>query len=199
MKIRRTMTKGWTNALERSAEKQRRGRAVAGLDLSLTGSAICWAPAGWDGDIARLRVETFGYSVTRDASPREHVERYEHIANGISTFLIHHKVSGIYVEDHAFGLGGAGAAKTRELHGAVKLALWRCFEIPVVPVNISTGRKTLLQKCPQKGAKQFTEDNVRRLKGEALYWDADQVDAFVVMNHGVMLEGGTPLSFPGVR
>ena len=199
MKIRRTMPKGWTNAFERSAENRRRGRAVAGLDLSLTGSAICWAPAGWNGDIAKLRVTTFGYSIAKDASAAEHVDRYDNIAIGLVAFCKENPTDAIGVEDHAFALGGAGAAKTRELHGAVKLAFRREMGIAVVPINISTGRKTLLQKCPQKGAKQFTEDNVRRLKGEALYWNADEVDAFVVANHMVMLEGGTPLSFPGVR
>lgn len=181
----------------RRAVKARGG--VVGLDLSLTGSAACWAPPDWQGDIAELRVATFGYSLAKDASAAEHVDRYAAIAYGLVGFCKENPTDAVGCEDHAFGMGGAGAAKVRELHGAVKLAFRRELAIAVRPINISTGRKTLLQKCPQKGAKQFTEDNVRRLKGAALYWNADEVDAFCVANHMVMLEGGTPLSFPGVR
>lgn len=172
---------------------------IAGLDLSLTGSAICWSPPGWRGTTVELRVATFGYSLSKEATAAEHVERYNCIAKGIVAFLEANPASAVGVEDHAHGMGGAGAAKVRELHGAVKLAIWRELGIAARPINISTGRKILLQKCPQKGAKQFTEDNVRRLKGAALYWNADEVDAFVTLNAMVMLEGGTPLSFPGVR
>lgn len=174
-------------------------RGVAGLDLSLTGSAVCWAPPNWKGTTGELRVNTFGYSLKKDATAEEHVKRYDAIAQGIVNCLSGWPTKAVAVEDHAFGMGGAGSAKVRELHGAVKLAIWRALGIAVLPVNISTGRKTLLQKCPQKGAKQFTADNVRRLKGDAIYWDADQVDAFVIANHMVMLEGGTPLSFLGVK
>jgi hypothetical protein len=45
--------------------------------------------------------------------------------------------------------------------------------------------------------KAFAVRNVKRLGGPASGWTDDQIDAFVIMNHGVMLQGGTALTFPG--
>ncbi len=66
-----------------------------------------------------------------------------------------------------------------------------------ITVTASSARKTMLQRVPQKGSKEFTEDNVRKLGGEALYWNADMVDAVVCANHGLRLQGWVHVSFPG--
>ncbi len=170
---------------------------IVGLDLSLRGSAACWMPAKWKGDTTKLEMGTFGYPLTKDATLSEIMDRYLAIANGIVEFVKLRTTRAIYVEDYAFSMRSSSTAVLHELGGVVKVMLYQATGMVPIPVSASTCRKTLLQKLPKKDLKKFTEQNIRRLKGEALYWDADQVDAFCVVNHGMMKEGGVPLSFLG--
>lgn len=171
---------------------------IIGLDLSLRAAAACWIPRGWKGDTTKLKVGTWGEELTKGASLEDKIKRMIYIADSIVTWAEERTgVKAMFVEDYAFQIRSASAAPLHELGGIVKRECYVRLGLALTPVNISSGRKTLLQKLPGKGAKEFTERNVRRLKGEALYWNNDEVDAFVVANHGVMLSGGTPLSFEG--
>lgn len=177
--------------------KARRAKGTIGLDLSLTGSAACWLPWGWEGDTGAVRHATWGYPLTKEATLEEQVDRMIHIAEGVTAWCREHPHRNVYVENYAFSQASTSATTLRELGGIVKAEFRRRLGKVPIPVTASSARKTLLQRLPKAKLKQFTEDNVRKLGGEALYWNADVVDALVCANHGVMLEGGVPLSFLG--
>jgi hypothetical protein len=145
-----------------------------------------------------VRVATFGYELSKQATREEVIDRYDSISLAIRVFCEENPVRAVYVEDYAYAQHSQSIAGLHESGGIVKRDLYRSLGRAPIPVTASTARKTLLQKLPrQNGIKQWVEANVRRLKGEAIYWNGDEIDAFVIANHGLMLEGGTPLSFPG--
>lgn len=173
---------------------------IVGLDLSLRAAAAAFVPRTFKGDTKQVKVNTWGYELERGATEARLASRRAHIADGIRawivgmgrTTLIEH----VYIEEYAFSRNSSSATGLHELGAVVKDRLL-AQGLPFTSVPASAARKTMLQKLPKKDSKQFTEDNVRRLGGEALYWNADEVDAFVVANHGMMLMGWTPLSFEG--
>lgn len=189
---------------------------IVGLDLSLRGPAGCVIPPGWDGlDLSRIRMGRFGPGEIKKPEEKDQVVRNASIAADVAAFVranaslatlfddgrprIH-----VYVEDYAYSAGNAGAHKLAEMRGVVKHFLYSDLLLTMEPVNISTGRKTLLQLVPrrEKGgkkidAKEFVERNVRRLKGETFYWTLDEIDAFCVANYGRAMLGLVHMSFPG--
>lgn len=178
-----------------------------GLDLSLRSSAACFIAEGWKGDMREGKGIVVGGPWGREAMEadsasgveEDKAERMSEIAEAIRVFVARFDHGGeIAIEGHAFGLAHrANGSLLMELAGAVKVHLFRELNVVCIPVAAPSARKTLLDNCPVKGAKEFVERNVRRLKGEALYWQGDQVDSFVVCNHFVRLRGGVPLSFAG--
>lgn len=170
---------------------------VIGLDLSLTGSAACFIPWGWEGDTRQLQTGKWGYPLTKDATPEDHVDRMIHIAEEVVDWCLLRQHSLVAVENYAFSQASTSATTLRELGGIVKREFRKRLGRVPSPVVASSARKTLLMKLPKANQKKFVEENVRRLKGEALYWTGDEVDAFVVCNHAMMLAGGVPLSFEG--
>lgn len=175
-------------------------RGVVGLDLSLRSAAAAFVPSTFKGNTKHVRVQTWGYELDREASEESLAKRRHIIATGIREWLRglskKHIVERVFIEEYAFSRNSSSATGLHELGGVVKNVLLEA-SFHFTSVTASSARKTLLQKLPKKDIKAFTEDNVRRLAGEALYWNADEVDAFVVANHGMMLMGWTPLSFPG--
>lgn len=171
---------------------------IVGLDLSLRAAAACWMPKGWKGDTRKLKVGTWGHDLKKESSDAERLDRMILIAESIVGWIVNvGEVKAVYVEDYAFSMRSSSISGLHESGGVVKVEIYRRLKLVPKPVPSSSCRKTLLQKLPRADVKKFTEQNVRRLKGEALYWNGDEVDAFCVANHGMMLEGGTPLSFLG--
>lgn len=171
---------------------------MVGLDLSLRAAAAAFLPRGFKGNTKQVRVGTWGYELKSDADEAARAERRDHIAQAIRCWLaeLPRGVVHVFIEEYAFSKKSSSATGLHELGGVVKDRLFT-LGVPFSTVTASEARKTLLQKVPQKGSKEFTEDNVRRLGGEALYWNVDEIDAVVVANHGLMLMGWTPLSFEG--
>lgn len=179
---------------------QRGGRAgVVGLDLSLRGPAACWIPEGWRGDPAKVRMggRDWGGALTAGASPEDHAERIRRIARAVAAFCRAHRTVAVGVEGYAFGMRSTSSHALAELGGAVKLALWEELGLAAHPVAASAARKILLQRLPRRNVKEWTEENVRRLGGVAIYWTHDEVDAFTICNYQVMVQGWIPLSFEG--
>lgn len=174
------------------------GTYIIGLDLSLRAAALCAIPIGWDGSsLGRIITRVFGGDVP-DASPRAHMRRMHGIAEGITTFCRDHHVHRVFVEEYAFSTGReAQSSRVRESGGVVKYRLWRKLGLIAEPVVASSARKTLLTKCPQKGAKDFATKNIRRLEGSARDWSEDERDAFCIANHGMMLCGQVAMTFVG--
>jgi hypothetical protein len=173
-------------------------QGVIGLDLSLTSAAAAWVPMGWTGNTKVVVVGgPWGYPLTNEATREDAIDRMISIAESVVNFCIDHPAVNVYVENYAFSQASSSATTLRELGGIVKREFRKRTGSVPIPVTASAARKTLLQKLPKAKLKDFTEQNVRRLKGEALYWNGDQIDAVVIANHGAMLQGWTPLSFPG--
>lgn len=180
------------------ASQVKKAEGLIGLDLSLRSAAAAWVPKGWKGNPKHVHVAHWGYELTNEASEKDQAQRRHFIAGSILAFVKARSAMTcrVYVEEYAFSRNSASASGLHELGGVVKDRLFQhgyLFE----SVTASAARRTLLQKMPKKDSKDFTHDNVRRLKGEALYWNGDEIDAVVVANHGAFLFGWTPLSYPG--
>jgi hypothetical protein len=175
---------------------------VVGLDLSLRGAAACAVPRDWDGaDLRRVaQMSPVGWDLTKGASPEEKARRNRAIARAVSGIVLSLKprVSAVYVEDYAYGGNVQTGMAIAEMTGIVKDELYVKAGLCPIPVMNTSARKTLLQKLVRSDVKAWVGLNVKRLGPIANAWTGDQIDAFVVVNHGLMLEGGTAMSFPGI-
>lgn len=168
---------------------------IVGLDLSLRAAAACACAKDWDHDLAHLeKTGVWGSSLKADATPEQRVKRIAEIADGVVQFCA--AASHVYVEEMAFAQSGSHAREVAELTGAIKHRLYRDLGLVAVPIVASRARKVLLQKLPRKDMKAWVVANVKRLPGTK-DWSPDTVDAFVVMNAGLEMAGGTAMSFAG--
>jgi Holliday junction resolvasome RuvABC endonuclease subunit len=181
--------------------KKKRQPGVVGLDLSLRSTGACWLPRGWTGDTRQARVMA---PCGRDSTgtERDKAMRRNEIASRVLAFVAQHASPGetVYVEEYAFSKKQASATGLHELGGVVKEVLLVELNVEVIPFVASEARRVLLStKLPRADVKEYVVDQVRRqLKGEAVYWNEDQIDAMVVANAGLAHRGWTPISFPGV-
>lgn len=172
--------------------------SVVGLDLSLRASAAAAVAFNWDQKLVSVKTRTFGCELEDASSQRERIQRMVNIADGVLAFCKETQARAVYVEDHAFGMGGRSANQTIEMTGIVKARLFDDWGVVVVPVASASARKTLLQHLVRSDVKKWVVKNVRRLGKESLHWSDDEIDAFVIMNHGLMVQGGTAMTFLGV-
>jgi hypothetical protein len=156
--------------------------AVAGLDLSLTGPALCVLPAGWaPGDwraVQHLRVD-----VPQDLRG---VVRVELIVEQLyKTLVERHLVQRVFIEQYAFAFAQNAITNIAELVGAVRYRFWSSAGVAILPLVASSSRKLLFGKQPRmdrKTWKRFIEQQLRVMGAELP--DDDTRDAFVVANHG---------------
>jgi hypothetical protein len=174
------------------------GTYIVGLDLSLRAAALCAIPIGWDGaNLGRIITCVFGGDL-EDPTLKMRMTRMHAIAEGVTRFCREHHVHRVFVEEYAFSKGSTNqATRVHESGGIVKYRLWRKLGLIAEPIVASSARKTLLTKCPQKGAKDFATKNIRRLEGSARDWTEDERDAFCIANHGMMLCGQVAMTFVG--
>lgn len=174
-------------------------RYIAGLDLSINASAVCIIPRTWDQKLGP--VKTFvsaNPKLPNDAPEDDRLDRYEKNARCIADFLWHYPIEAIYFEQYAFSQGQSKAHALGENGGIIKSLIRQKVKLTPEAVVASSARKTLLGKCPNSGAKEYVRKNVRRLEGSAREWGDDEIDAFVIANHGLMLCGGVAMTFEGV-
>ena len=164
-----------------------RSVAVVGLDLSLTRSAACYVPPGWEpGDWDSLEFVTAGFEV-KGRDPAACARRLSVVANVMFEF-VHWRVQQarsdelhVFLEDHAYGIGQSNIV-TAELVGCVKRDLYERLGIVALPVNQSTARKLLLGKLPPR-----ERGSAVAVALKAAGWPhrgSDVGDAFVVANAG---------------
>jgi len=170
-------------------------RIIVGIDLSLRAAAAAKVVLPWDGDLEDVRTCIVGRDLGLAATPRERAERLEHIVNRLADFCT--DATDIHLEEYAFAASGAHAHAIGEVGGSLKLWFRKHLDRDPLPVHSAAARKTMLQKLPRSEVKKFVVRNVKRLGSPATGWTDDQIDAFVVMNHGVMLAGGVALTFAG--
>lgn len=170
---------------------------VVGLDLSLTGTAACALPLGWDHDMYRARTMKSGYMLPNDSSPEDQVKRLITIVDDVVDFCDRRRAKHVYIENYAFSQKQSRAHALGELGGTVKKEVYQKLGLVVIPVVASRARKILLQHLPRADSKKFTIKNVKRLEGPSWGWTEDECDSFVVCNAGLMFVGGTAMSFPG--
>lgn len=138
-----------------------------------------------------------GKKLDNNASPDEQLDRIEMIAKRIVDFCKQRNAEAVYVEEYAFAQGRSRAHALGELGGEVKRQARRRLGFAVQPIVASQARKTLLMKVPRAKSKVFVIRNVQRLGGQTKYWTDDEIDAFVIANHGLMLRGGVAMGFDG--
>ena len=170
---------------------------VVGLDLSLTGTAACALPIGWDHDMYRARTMKAGYMLPNDSTPEAYVQRLVSIVDAVVEFCQRRKAKYVFVEGYAFSAMLSRAHSLGELGGVVKKDVYIRLQKVVTPIVVSRARKILLQKLPRADSKKFTIKNVKRLEGPSWGWSEDECDSFVIANAGLMMTGGVAMTFPG--
>lgn len=174
---------------------------AVGLDLSLRSTGACWLPKGWTGDTKKAHVMTCGRDST--GTERDKAMRMGEIAGRVLAFVAQHVSPGgtVYVEQYAHAKAWQShASAIRELGGVVKHVLMEELDVETIPLTPSEARTTILVgKLPRKDVKEYVVDQVRRqLRGEAIYWNEDQIDSMVIANAGLAMQGYVPISFPAV-
>jgi Holliday junction resolvasome RuvABC endonuclease subunit len=174
---------------------------VIGLDLSLTAAAAAAIPRQWTNNLDDVKTMRVGYGLSDIEEEGERMDRLDFIVERIMEFCQQHSPVALGVEEYAYSQGQSRSHALGELGGVVKLAVWKRLHITPLPVVASTARKTLLQKLPnlrgkKKGyLKTWVVHNVQRLEGPTLRWTADEIDAFVIANHRLMMVGGMAMTY----
>jgi hypothetical protein len=172
-------------------ERQPAEVAVVGLDLSPTGSAAFWLPAGWSpGDWSHHGCHGAKFSCKDLDGPR----RVHAVANWVAGLVEGVWLKGdrasfpaIFVEQYAFNQSGAYSSEVREVGGAVKYLLYDRRQAVLHPVVASQARKLLFgpkTKEETKGRwKQVVASELAAM-GYAGPDDDDVRDAFTIANYG---------------
>jgi hypothetical protein len=175
---------------------------VLGLDLSLRSSGLALAPIGWKPALdpeswKPVRVARVGSPLKLVATPTDKAKRITLMSKAIADFATEHDVVKVWFEEYAFSQSGAHAHELGELGGAVKMRLFmRGIAFDTVVVNTARaklgkfakqtrgedGKKTGLTVKKQVEAAQLE-------LGAPLDWKPDERDAFVVLNHGLVVDG----------
>lgn len=172
---------------------------VVGLDLSLRATAMCCIPLDWDLDVSRVVMGRAGYEIENADDEIEQAERRRQIAHDVDLFCLNARAKRVGIEAYAFRKQTSSVTKLAELGGVVRDCLLDS-KLAFETINAAQARKTLLQNCPTKGAKEFAQRNVKRLielNELVTAWTEDEIDAFVIANHILMRAGGIAMTFEG--
>jgi len=154
---------------------------IAGLDLSLTASAIVTVPTNWDSDWKRVKSLVFGRSLPKGATDADRIGRCRDIALALVRHAKQRGVKRAYIEGYAFSRNDQ-AHSIGELGGVVRYLL-AVNGIEFVTANMNTARKLLLGKVPRSGAKDACSLALHHAGAPA--WSLDESDAFVCANLGL--------------
>lgn len=156
-----------------------------GLDLSLRATGIIILEPS--GDVQR--VDTVGQELPRSASQKARVGRLAHICDMVELFFEVGHPDLVAIEGASFA-SRYGQACLAELHGAVKLALWRRWGIAPIAVPVARARCDVLGSSLQgkgkgkgkRGLKKAVRAAVRQVYGID-FKDDNQADAFVIARY----------------
>lgn len=164
----------------------KRAPVIAGLDLSLTASAIVTVPLDWDGDWKRVTSSVYGYGLARTAIDSERIARCADIASFLVKCARIRRVTKVYIEGYAFSRADK-AHSLGELGGIVRYLLGM-DGIEYLTASMNTARKLLLGKVPRSGAKDACSQTLHN--AGAPPWTLDESDAFVCANWGLSEHAG---------
>jgi hypothetical protein len=155
--------------------------SVAGLDVSLRAPAAVVIPRGWrpEDGVDDLLSKVVSHEIPDNASRRDRARRLAVLSVAIAEVVA--DADRIFVEDYSYGSTQTQRMYVAELVGGIKLELWRRGCRVLEPIAISTARKALLGKCPQKNAKEIVQ-RAFRSAFPGRQWGPDEIDAFVVAN-----------------
>ena len=155
---------------------------IAGLDLSLTASAIVSVPTDWDGNFGHVRSNVFGLTLPRGATDADRIRRCRSIALDIRSHVLTWGVRRCYIEGYAFSRPSASLG---ELGGIVRMHLLDAG-IEFVSANMNSARKLLLGKVPRgKGVAKVACQKALQAAWAPDGWSLDESDAFVCANLGL--------------
>jgi Holliday junction resolvasome RuvABC endonuclease subunit len=166
---------GMSDVLNAAQSKKSVSGRVMGLDLSLTASGI--EILDYDGERAYGCV--VGYSLKK-ATDESRVKRLISMVEEIIGLVGEYEVKHVAVEDYAYG-SRYGREKLAELHGIIKVELYRKFGIVVEPVPPKRARMVVFGK----GKGGIKKVQVRPLlERYGIYIDdGDRRDAYVVARY----------------
>ena len=153
---------------------------VAGLDLSLNGSACVVLPHDWEpGNWRDMEWGRF----TIDPKIVRGMERVEIAVRGLDRMM--RSVPSVFVEQYSFSFSANAITNIAELVGALKWELWRGDQILITPIVASSARKLLFgkqSKMTRKEWKAFIAIELGKMGCELP--DEDSRDAFIIANAG---------------
>ena len=170
---------------------------VLGVDLSLSSTGLVSLPENWVSqaglDWSGVNCGTVGGGETMPKGEAERLDRLDAVSARICDFVHANGVTHVCFEAHAFHQGHQVYSRG-ELAGFVKLKLRLGFGLPIESFQASSARKTLLGKCPRKGAKNAVLAHCRLIgvpwkDVKVTHGYGDLCDAFCVANHYLGLLG----------
>lgn len=161
--------------------------SIVGLDLSLTGAAMCEVPIARDAnDWKRVRFDTAGYGLA-NGTQHEKVRRIVRVTGRVVQFVERAETNKrgvvVFIEGYAFSRHSSSVTKLAELGGAVRFALATELGIVAQEMTASRARTYLLGNLPRKNQKAIAQATVRSFCPLTL--TGDEADAFVVANAGL--------------
>jgi len=173
---------------------------VAGIDLSLRGCGLVAVPAEWGGAWASIARATIGRDLDKGAPFWEQIRRLDDLAEDVVRWIESRGCTHAYVEHYPVGSSGGpfNVDKLAELGGAIKVQLARELELFACPIPIASARSTACGSIPRLGkgkTKPYVHEVLRSI-GAPKDWTADELDAWVIANHGLSLMGGFAIIAP---
>ena len=172
---------------------------IVGLDLSLTGAAMCALRQDWAGCWDTVRFGKAGYKLTAKRSQADRVARIVRVTSEVVRFCEGCARLGevkVYAEGYAFSRQSSSVTQLAELGGAVRYALGTELGVVTQEMTASRARAYLLGKLPRKNQKALAQAAVRSFCPVAL--TGDEADAFVVANAALAEQGGVGVTLAEV-
>lgn len=171
---------------------------VVGFDLSLRAPAAIALPFDWKpGDWKNIKAWLLKPPQPKQDDARGQLQRYAVIAEWAEKLVGVCVERGVkpacFVEAYGFSKNNAQASKIMGSGEIVKLAVFKRWDIVIVPVASNTARKLFLGAVPKKDPKVAVQDVLFNKCKAPKSWDENQADAFVVANWGLSAVGGRAL------
>jgi hypothetical protein len=163
---------------------------IVGLDLSLRRTAWVAVPLSWRRDWGQIVTGVVEPATPASRNAMDQIGRLDSITTMLSPLRsLRNPMERVYayVENPAFGEHGSHAAG--ELHGAVKLDLYRDGFVVTV-ANMSSARGLLLGHAPAKGRAKIEIVAAWKAAGAPFAPDNDLCDAMTCANWGLSELGG---------
>jgi hypothetical protein len=165
-----------------------------GLDVSLTGLGMVAVPSDWSGDFSKVRRNSLGLELPKNATPRQQIERMAALALDVRIWAVRVGATVVAYED-SLPRDAFSVKPMAKLLGYIEKELAQELHLFAEPVNQSSARKLFLGYLPtkRKGGPRVDRKKVITSALDALtdvFQFHDEKDAFVAINHRMARDAG---------